>query len=239
MALDPKSRRAVVAGGALALGGGGLSFARSRGESETAVSPSFYASDETTAFGLELAGKPLLGSPEAPVDLYYWTDFQCPFCETFERETLPDLVSEHAKPGDVRVVFVPLAVFGADSMTAAVAAHCVWDQVSGDDPSAYWDWHGAIFAEQDGKNTGWADAEKLVSYTRDVDGVDADALETRLAADRDRSMVEADLRFATDVGVTGTPTFVVFNRETEKYGTLIGAQPLERFTEAIDRVESA
>lgn len=63
--------------------------------------------------------------------------------------------------------------------------------------------------------------------------------ETRLADDRDRfqSMVEADVRFATEIGVTGTPTFTVFNPETEEYGTIIGAQPLERFTEAIERVD--
>ncbi|MFC3959338.1 DsbA family protein [Halovivax cerinus] len=238
MALDPKSRRAVVAGGALALGGGGLFFARSRGGSETAVSPSFHASEETTAIGLELTGKPLLGSPDAPIDLYYWTDFQCPFCETFERETLPDLVREHTQSGDVRVVFVPIAVFGEDSMTAAVASRCVWDQVVADDPSVYWDWHGAIFEEQDGKNTGWADAGTLVSYTRSVDGVDADALETCLADDRDRfqSMVEADIQFATELGVTGTPTFLAFNRESEAHQTLIGAQPLEKFSDAIARV---
>jgi len=36
---------------------------------------------ETTGFGVELAGRPIAGEPDAPVDVYYWTDYLCPFCK--------------------------------------------------------------------------------------------------------------------------------------------------------------
>ncbi|AGB17487.1 protein-disulfide isomerase [Halovivax ruber XH-70] len=242
MALDSKSRRAVVAGGVLALGGSGL-FLASSGEEDAAsdpISPTMHGSEETTPVGVDLTGKPILGQPDASLELYYWTDFQCPFCETFERETLPDLVRSHVESGQVRIVFVPIAVFGEDSLTAAIAARCVWEHVREDDPAAYWDWHEAIFARQDGKNTGWADAGNLVSYTREVDGVDADRLQTCLADDRARyqSMVESDVEFAASFGVSGTPSFLVSNADTREQSFLVGAQPLERFTAAIDDVES-
>lgn len=53
-----------------------------------------------------------------------------------------------------------------------------------------------------------------------------DAVET--AADR-----------ATERGVSGTPTFVVFDPDSEAAGSLVGAQPIERFDEAIERIKDA
>ncbi|RKD89040.1 DsbA family protein [Halopiger aswanensis] len=240
MSLDQPSRRAFLAGSVVTLGGGAYYLTRSD-ETAHELSPSLHSSDETSALGVDLAGKPIVGSPDAPLEIYYWTDFQCPFCERFERGTFPDLVREYVEPGDVRVVVITVPYFGADSMTAAVASKCVWEQVRDDELSAYWDWHAAIFEEQGEKNSGWASAENLLEYTRSVSGVDADALESCLEDRRSEleDEVGADADRARSIGVTGTPTFVVFDPETEAAGSLVGAQPLERFDEAIERIEDA
>ncbi|WP_126664594.1 DsbA family protein [Haloterrigena salifodinae] len=241
MALDQPSRRAFLAGSVVTVGAGGAYYLSRSDDAAHDLSPSFHSSDETSAFGVDLAGKPIMGSPEAPIEIYYWTDFQCPFCERFERETLPDLVRNHVGPGDVRVVLIALPYFGADSMTAAVASKCVWDRVRDKEPSAYWDWHATIFEKQEGKNSGWASAENLLEYTRSVDAVDADALESCLEDRRSEleDAVETDADRATKLGVSGTPTFVVFDPKSEAAGSLVGAQPLERFEEAIERIEDA
>ncbi|UHQ95142.1 DsbA family protein [Haloterrigena alkaliphila] len=241
MSIDQSSRRAFLAGSVVTVGAGGAYLLTRSDETAHDISPSLHSSDETTAFGVDLAGKPIVGSPEAPLEIYYWTDFQCPFCERFERETFPDLVRNYVEPGDVRVVLITLPYFGADSMTAAVASKCVWEQVRDDDSSAYWDWHTAVFDEQGEKNSGWASAENLLEYTRSVDAVDADALESCLEDRRPEleDAVETDADRATENGVSGTPTFVVFNRDSEAAGSLVGAQPIERFDEAIDRIEDA
>ncbi|WP_265109900.1 DsbA family protein [Halosolutus halophilus] len=242
MSLDQPSRRAFLAGSVVAIGSGGAYYlTRADDDGSHDLSPEFHSSDETSALGVDLTGKPIMGSPEASIEIYYWTDFQCPFCERFERETLPDLVRDHVEPGDVRVAFVALPYFGADSMTAAVAGKCVWDQVHDADPSAYWDWHTAIFDEQGEKNSGWAATENLLEYTRSVPGVDADALESCLDDRRSafEDEIEADAEQARSFGISGTPTFVVFNPEAEAAGTLTGAQPKERFDEAIERIENA
>ncbi|WP_254768485.1 DsbA family protein [Salinilacihabitans rarus] len=243
MTLDQPSRRAFLAGSVVALGSGGAAYYRARSDEDAAhdLSPSFHASDETSGLGVDLTGKPIMGSPDAPLEMYYWTDFQCPFCERFERETLPEVVRTHVEPGRVRIVFVPVPYFGADSMTAAVAARCVWEQVRGSEPDVYWDWHAAVFDEQGEKNSGWAAADALVGYARSVPGVDADALETCLADRRStfEEAVGADAELARSFGITGTPTFVVFDPASETAGTLVGAQPPERFDEAIERIEDA
>ncbi|QFU83144.1 DsbA family protein [Natronorubrum aibiense] len=242
MSLDQPSRRAFLAGSVVTLGAGGAYYlTRSDEDTAHAQSATFHSTDETSPLDVDLAGKPIMGSPDAPLEIYYWTDFQCPFCEQFERETLPGLVSDYVEPGQVRIIFIPLAYFGADSMTAAVASKCVWDQVREDEPTAYWNWHTAVFDEQGEKNAGWAAADNLIEYTRSVSGVDAEALESCLEDRRSEleSEVETDGERAQSLRVSGTPTFIVFNPAAETAGRLVGAQPNDRFDDAIERIENA
>jgi protein-disulfide isomerase len=240
MSLNQPSRRALVAG-LVAAGGGAYYFSRSDEDESHELSSSFHASEDTSELGVELDGKPILGSPDAPLEIYYWTDFQCPFCEQFERETLPAIAREHVDPGAVRIVFIPVSYFGSDSVTAAVASRCAWEQVRDDDPSTYWNWHAAVFDEQGERNSGWAAADNLVEITRSVDGIAADALEDCLDENRStfEERIESDGTQARSMGIEGTPTFVVFDPESEAAGTLVGAQPPERFDEAIARIEDA
>ncbi|MDJ1434337.1 DsbA family protein [Halostagnicola sp. A-GB9-2] len=243
MSLDQTTRRAVLAGSTLALGGGGVYYLSRSDDTDdsSSLSPTMHASEETSALGIDLAGKPIMGDSDAPIEIYYWTDFQCPICEQFERETLSELVSEYVESGELRLVFVTLPFFGPDSMTSAIASRCVWEQVHESDPYAYWDWHAAVFAEQGERNSGWASADSLLEITDSVPDVDAAELEACLKDERSEfeDAVEADAEQARAFDIRGTPTFVVFDPETEAAGTLVGAQPLERFADALEQIREA
>lgn len=201
----------------------------------------FYASEETTDLGVDLSGKPIWGSPEAPIEVYAWTDFQCPFCREWEQETLPGLVADYVEAGRIRIVFISLPYAGEDSMTAAVASQCVWGQVRPSAPDTYWRWHEAIMDEQGEENSGWAAAENLIEYTRSVRGVSADELERCL--DEDRAAHEEDIRSDTEqarsMDVDGTPTFTFYNTDTEARDRIVGAQPRERFDTVIQDLEES
>ncbi|THE64069.1 DsbA family protein [Salinadaptatus halalkaliphilus] len=240
MSLGQTTRRAVLAGSTLALGVGSVYYLSRSDDTDDgrSLSPTMHASEETSALGVDLAGKPIMGDSDAPIEIYYWTDFQCPICEQFEREVLPELIADHIESGEVRLVFIVVPFFGADSMTAAVASKCVWERVRKSDPSTYWDWHAAVFAEQGERNSGWASADSLLEITDSVPDVDAAELEACLEDDRPafEDDVEADAAQARAFDIRGTPTFVVFDPETEAAGTLIGAQPLERFADALEQI---
>jgi predicted DsbA family dithiol-disulfide isomerase len=62
-------------------------------------------------------------------------------------------------------------------------------------------------------------------------GMDRAGIVARLASDEDRAEVQADIRSAQRIGVTGVPTFIVANR----YG-LVGAQPAEELARAFEQV---
>lgn len=206
---------------------------------ETEADTGFYASSETTALGVDLSGKPIWGSAEAPIEVYAWTDFQCPFCKEWERETLPGLVADYVEARRIRIVFISLPYAGEDSMTAAVAGRCVWDQVRPSSPDTYWDWHDAIMDEQGEENSGWASRENLVEYTRSVGGVSADELDACFDEDgpAHEEDIRSDERTARSMDVDGTPTFHFYNTETEERDRIVGAQPRERFDTVIQGLE--
>lgn len=62
-------------------------------------------------------------------------------------------------------------------------------------------------------------------------GMNRETIAARLASDDDRAEVQADIRSAQRIGVTGVPTFIVANR----YG-LVGAQPAEELARAFAEV---
>ncbi|WP_254663267.1 thioredoxin domain-containing protein [Haladaptatus sp. W1] len=200
-----------------------------------------FGSEETTAYGIDLAGNPILGAPDADVDIYYWSDYQCPFCSRFEQDTFPKLVENYLRPGKVRFVVLELPNIGSASTTASRMAKCVWRQVRDDSPAAFKRWHSTMFDEQGKPNSGWASKENLLDITRTVDGVDAKAVESCLGENGAslQSSIDDDVNAATRSDVSATPGFIFFDRESEKAGKIMGAQPYPRFESAIRKIRDA
>ena len=247
---EPSSRRAFLAGatGSLAALAGCTSSLPSfddgttnGGGTTTTGESLLYASDETTKYGIDLAGNPLMGSSDAPVDVYYWSDYQCPFCAKFERETMPKLVKNYVRPGDLRVVVLDNPYLGKASDRAARMAKCVWRTVREDDPGAFRRWHSTMFDEQGKENSGWASEENLRDITASVNGVDGDAVETCLSenAKAVKSSIDDDVAAASQSGIRGTPAFMFYNPAANVSGKLVGAQPYDLFEKAIRKMKNA
>jgi protein-disulfide isomerase len=241
------TRRAVLGGIGTITVGGGVVYGASRldGSDESASNQSngvsFHSSSETTGFGIDLGGHPIMGEMDAPVDVYYWSDYQCPFCRRFGANTFPKLVENHVEEGTVRVVFVQFPYLSESSTTAAVMDRCVWRQVRDATPDRYLDWHAAVFEAQGEKGSGWASRANLLEITAGVDGVDAGAVEACVddhGADIEAE-IDADVRQASQFGIRGTPAFVFHDREADEAGKLVGAQPYDRFAAAISKVKNA
>ncbi|MBI2023890.1 thioredoxin domain-containing protein [Candidatus Giovannonibacteria bacterium] len=67
---------------------------------------------------VDIKNEPFIGDPNAPVTIAYWSDFQCPFCQRFEQNTLPTLVDQYVKTGKVKIVFKDFQFLGPDSQDA-------------------------------------------------------------------------------------------------------------------------
>jgi protein-disulfide isomerase len=200
-----------------------------------------YATEKTTKFGIDLQGNPVIGSADAPLDMYYWSDYQCPFCQKFEQNTFPKLLDNYVKTGDVRIVVLEKPYIGQASETAAQMAKCVWRTVRNENPDAFKRWHSAMFDKQGKENSGWAQRSNLLEITDSVQGVDATAVASCMKKNRDAviASIDADVKASEKNGIRGTPAFIIFDRESTKAGKLVGAQPYSLFKKAFKKVDNA
>ncbi len=239
------TRRALLAGSVtLAFGGGVAYLATDSGGSEDDYRPaSFYTSDKTTDFGngVDLTGRPIVGERDAPLDIYYWTDYLCPFCKEFETKTLPEVGRNYLDTGDARLVMLGYPNIGEYSEPAAVWGRCVWAQVAESDPMAFWNWNGAAFDAQVAGGNDWADEETFREITEQTSGVNLNSVEECRASRGEaiRRNLDADVDVALSAGIQGTPGFVIYNRESGAAGKLVGAHPYENFADALDQVREA
>lgn len=175
---------------------------------------------------LDDAHDPVLGSSNALVTIYYFADFQCPFCREFELGGLDGLRADFIETSEVRLVFKDLAILGDDSWTAAQASQHVWTTT----PDLYWTWHRAIFEAQGAERDGWARAENLVALSANVEGIDAEGMSSALADARYLEEARDDQAQGNAAGVRGTPSLVIDGRV---YNALADADVRAAIAEAL------
>lgn len=92
---------------------------------------------------LSLAGAALKGSSSARVGLLEFSDFQCPFCGKFSRETLPALTTKYVDTNQVLVAFrhLPLERIHPLAVRAGAVASCSAER------GLFWKVHDAFFQE--------------------------------------------------------------------------------------------
>jgi protein-disulfide isomerase len=147
-----------------------------------------------------------MGSPDAPVTVETWEDFQCPFCQRFTFEVKPRIVAQYVATGDVRLVFRNLAFLGDESHWAAVASSLAADQ------NMFWPFHDYLFANFQGNESGAYRIDRLLEMGEAV-GLDMDEFKTGLTLDNARKRfaeIEAEARAeAYAQGINATPTVTV------------------------------
>lgn len=166
------------------------------------------------------------GKTDAPVVLIAYSEFQCPFCGKFARDTEPTLIRKYVDAGVLRIEWRDFPYLGDESTTAAVAGRAAAAQ------GKFWRFHDALYADQQPPNSGRLTTAFLTDVARKA-GLDP----TRFAADlrnaRLRDAVEKDFAEGQRIGVIGTPAFLV-------NGTpIMGAQPTDVFERAIEQARAA
>jgi protein-disulfide isomerase len=93
--------------------------------------------------GISIEGEPALGSLDAPVTLVEVSDFQCPYCGKFARETFPQIKKEYIDIGKVKAVFKNFPLPGHTyAQKAAEAGECANEQ------GKFWEYQEKLFANQ-------------------------------------------------------------------------------------------
>ena len=173
---------------------------------------------------VDVAHAARLGNDAATVALVEFSDFECPYCAQFTRETLPAIKERYIDTGLVRLVFIhlPLTIH-QHAQAAAEAAACAQRQ------GHFWEMHDRLFVSAERLRQ-----QDLRNYAEEI-GLDLPAFEQ---CGNTGSPIELDIELATDLGITATPTFLVgrirADGAVETVEVIEGAVPLERFVDAIE-----
>jgi protein-disulfide isomerase len=149
----------------------------------------------------------VLGSPDAPVELAIYSDFECPYCRNFALAALPAITAEFVDRGLVRLryVYFPLAALHRNAVSSAKAAHCAG--VAG----RFWAYHDYLYVRQPEWSGAAAPDSLWIDYAESL-GLEPQGFAGCLRAPETLAVIEADVREALDSGAQGTPTIVLGGR---------------------------
>lgn len=169
------------------------------------------------------AGDPLaLGAADAPVALVMFSDFRCPFCAKFSRDTEPELVERYVDTGRLRIEWRDFPIFGPQSMSAARAGRAAAEQ------GKFWEFNRAVYAAAPERSKADLTEADLIGFAKAAGIPDLDSFTAGMRGNAFDAAIDADLAQGTAIGVPSTPAFLINDVP------LLGAQPTDDFVRAID-----
>ncbi len=162
------------------------------------------------------------GDPEAPLKVLEISDFGCGYCRRFHEEIFPVLNEAYVKPGLVEWKFLPfvLGMF-PHGLEAALASEC------GGEQDHFFPMQSRLFADQ----SEWKNADEpnpiFLRYAQE-EGLDVERFSQCLEDGWRNETVRANIRLGREIGVRGTPTFLVGGVPVS------GALPVDTFRDILD-----
>ena len=129
----------------------------------------------------------------------------------------PKLYKEYVKDGTLRIEWRDFPYRGQESVNAAVAARTAQAQ------GRFWEYHDLLY---DNQSSGYSD-ENLYALAKEA-GLDTQRFESDYENARYGGAVQADFQKGLNLGVNGTPTFLINGR------VLVGLQHVGVFEDVIE-----
>lgn len=167
-----------------------------------------------------LEGAIVYGNENAPVTIYEFSDYECPFCAAAEGNeemvavmkqrdpnyvaAMPDVFKNYIDTGKVKLVFYNMAL---ESLHPKVrvsheATLCANEQ------GKWIEFHDKLFADR----TTWTEESDrtaaMKAYAKDL-GLDQAAFDECLDSNKYSAQIDAELAYGASLGVSGTPAFFV------------------------------
>lgn len=166
---------------------------------------------------------PAVGDPNAPVTMHIYSDFQCHFCKVFNDETLPQIIDDFVRTGQVKLVFHDFPRLGTnagiadpndfsvelhdennESSLAAQAAMCAGEQ------DQYLQMSERMFGNYGGIQSGAFSRANLDRFANDM-SLDTDAFGACMDSQRYVPALSGSVEQGMGLGITGTPMFILDN----------------------------
>ena len=176
----------------------------------------------------DVGNNPILGSDTARLIIVQFSDYSCPHCALFTKETYPEIVKNYIDTGKVRYVIVDYPLPGDTPATrAAEAAHCASDQ------GKFWEMHEEIMDEQQQL----LDINNLAASIHLEMGKFRECMESRKYS----GLVNENIALGSKLEIPSVPNFIIAEIDPEDHkkvkgiSYIRGAKPYAYFQQEIDR----
>ena len=171
--------------------------------------------DYNKIYTIPIGNSAIKGDKNAPVTIFEFSDFQCPYCSTLQ-PTLRDVLKTY--PKEVKLVYkhFPLS-FHAQARNAVKATEAAREQ------GKFWEMHDMIFENYTALND-----DKFKEFAKKL-GLDIKKFEADYNSSKYDQLIQQDLTIARDIGVAGTPTLFINGKRMTR-------RSFEDFKEAIDEI---
>lgn len=184
---------------------------------------------------LSIGNSPVLGNTNAPITIYEFSDFSCPYCAAADGENqqavsylqamdkswqapIPNIIKDYVETGKAKLVFKYYPGHGAGK-----SAHIVSLALANQSNNLFWKFHDLAFANQ--ADTG--DLVKMKALAESI-GANMTKLNSYIESGAYEAQLTEDISMGKSNGIKGTPSFIID-------GNLIaGAQSYSTFKQVID-----
>jgi protein-disulfide isomerase len=168
-----------------------------------------------------------LGSPFAKATMVEYIDLQCPFCQQFDTQVFPDIVSKYVRTGKVKVEMRIVAFIGPDSSRGRKATIAAGNQ------NKAFNYAEVLYFNQGTENTGWLNDDMVASAAASIPGLNVPKLLSdmgssavaKIASTFDADMLADKVQSTPTilVGRAGTKPKVVALQSSTDTATLVAA----------------
>jgi protein-disulfide isomerase len=148
----------------------------------------------------------VLGSPDAPVEIVEYADFQCPICAGFDQVQFPDLKARLIDVGKIRFVHrdFPLDNIHPHARLASHAAACY------DDQQKFWEGKTELYRRHGEWNFGSTrQAYGIFGDIATAVGANRETWEACMESGKHANRIQASYEEGSRIGVGSTPTFLI------------------------------
>lgn len=175
-----------------------------------------------------------LGDPNAKITLVEFADYRCPFCEKFHKESFEKLKTNFIDTGIIKYHFKDFVVNDRGqykgSGQAALASYCAAEQ------GKYWEFSDEIYKNFKPEPQHWINLESLTQFANNVQIQDIEKFKQCIESKKYESLVQKNKILATNLGLTGTPSFAILNGD-KLQAIMPGAIPYQIFDSTIKALQ--
>jgi protein-disulfide isomerase len=191
-------------------------------------------SPSSKRYSMNVEGLPFMGELNARLTVVEFSDYQCPYCGQYVRETMPQIVRDYVKTGKLKYISgdLPIEEIHPQALKAAKAAACAGEQ------GKYWEMRDQLFKNQNALGQG-----ELSLHAQAI-GLNVLPFQRCLFSEKYDARVREGREVASVLGIRGTPSFVIGLTEADGskmqvLKVVVGFQSYPNFKEVLDRLLTA